>query len=279
MSTRTGFPRMDWDTGFLADPKFQQLRDVLPDPIRFGYAGFCFLRLTADAWRTCQRRHIDDVVRGIEGWAAEALRDSGFLDEEYRLTQESYDKWVGAALEVRAVWREKKQKSQGHPVTPRDSQGSAGTPDTVRNGRESTVGPVEQVGTDEGVQGEEAVFAFLAQHGAYIRPDAPLGRRLYGLMTRRTPEAVLKEAESMAKYGEDVMSDRQWVLGLENGLEAIPSGKKSVDEAVAEEQEARNEAKSSAIYERMVARRLEHYRQGGKWPAEWGPEPELETAQ
>lgn len=256
---------MDWDTGFLADPKFQHLRDLEPDPIRFGYAGFCYVRLCADAWRTCQRHAIGDVVRGIEVWAAEALRDSGLLDDDFRLTDESFQKWVGAALEVRAVWRDKKAKSTG---TPRESRGNSGTPEPVRNGRNGTVEPVGTVETDEGVQGEAAVFAFLAQHGAAIRPDAPLGRRLYGLMERRGPEAVLKEAEDMAKV-ENVMSDRQWVLGLENGLEAIPSGRKSVDEALEEETKARNDAR----YERMVQRRLEYYRNTGTWPEEWGEKP------
>ncbi len=264
MSTRTGFPRMDWDTGFLADPKFQHLRDLLPDPIQFGYAGFCFLRLTADAWRTCKQHPIADVVRGIEPWAVEALVTAGLLDSAAQLPQESFEKWVGAALEVRQVWREKKAKSPG---IPRDSQGNSGTPDTLRIG---TVGPVEEVGRYEGVQGEDAVWTFLAQHGAYIRPDAPLGRRLVGLLERRGAEAVMAEAVTMAK-AEAVMSDRQWVLGLENGMERVPSGRISVDAAVKEE----NEARSDARYERMVARRIEWSRETGKWPEEWGEKPEV----
>jgi hypothetical protein len=268
MSTRTGFPRMDWDTGFLADPKFQHLRDLEPDPIRFGYAGFCYVRVVSDTWRTCQRRPIGDVVRGIETWAADALRVAGLLDDEYRVTQESYDKWVGAAIEVRTVWRDKKKpkNSTGVSDIPRDSQGNSGTPDALRVG---TVGTVGQVDTDEGVQGEAAVFAFLAQHGAAIRPDAPLGRRLYGLMDRRGADAVLREAQDMTKV-ENVMSDRQWVLGLENGLEAIPSGRKSVDEALVEEAQARNDAR----YARMVERRLEWFQNTGRWDEAWGPMPE-----
>jgi hypothetical protein len=122
------------------------------------------------------------------------------------------------------------------------------------------------------VDPEDAVFAFLAQHGAFIRPDAPLGRRLYGLMTRQTPEAVLEEAQAMAET-EAIMSDRQWVLGLENGMEAIPSGRKSIDKALEEEAEARSEAKSNAIYERMTARRLDYFRNTGLWPEEWGEKP------
>lgn len=125
----------------------------------------------------------------------------------------------------------------------------------------------DSVDPDEG-----GVFAFLAQHGAAIRPDAPLGRRLLGLMARRGAAAVLKEAEDMAKT-EAVMSDRQWVLGLENGLEAIPTGRKSVDEAIHEETAARTEARSAAIFDRMTARRLDYYRNTGLWPEEWGERP------
>lgn len=118
---------------------------------------------------------------------------------------------------------------------------------------------------------EGLVFGFIAQHGASIREDSPLGRRLLGLMERRTPEAVLKEATAMAQI-EDVMSDRQWVLGLENGLEAIPSGRKSVDAVIEEETRARNDAR----YDRMVERRLDYLRETGRWPEEWGPRPILE---
>jgi len=141
----------------------------------------------------------------------------------------------------------------------------------------STSTSISSSNDGEGVVGETTderqVFAYLAQHGAAIRPDAPLGRRLLGLMERRGVEAVLAEAAEMAKV-ESVMSDRQWVLGLENGLEAIPSGRKTPEEAVAEEAEARNEARSAQVYARMQQRRLEWYRQTGQWDQAWGPKPE-----
>lgn len=268
MSTRTGFPRMDWDTGFLADPKFLHLRDLLPDPRDFGYAGFCYVRLVADAWRTCQRHPIGDVVRGIDIASADALRDAGLLDDEFRVTLESFDKWVGMALEVRAVWRDKKKPKVSAPVsdTPVESQGNLGTPDPVRNG---SVGTVGQVDPFEGVQGEAEVWAFLAQHGAYIRPDAPLGRRLIGLLERRGSDAVLAQAAELVKVA-PIMSDRQWVLGLENAIEAIPTGRVPADEAAAE----RVEVRSNGIAEQMHRRRVEQYRFTGKWDEAWGPIPE-----
>lgn len=149
MSTRTGFPRMDWDTGFLADPKFQHLRDLLPDPIRFGYAGFCFLRLTADAWRTCQRRPVESVVRGIEPWAIETLAASGLI-EDGQLTVEAYDKWVGAALASRATQAEYARRSRSQ--SPAVSLSEAHTVSVIasekgsRIGRTTTVGQVGTVG-------------------------------------------------------------------------------------------------------------------------------------
>jgi hypothetical protein len=260
---------MDWDTGFLADPKFQHLRDLLPDPLKFGYAGFCYVRVVADSWRTCQRRPVGDVVRGIETWAADALRDASLLDDEYRLSESSFDKWVGSGIEARRVWKESKQKLRGSAAVSSSPKESTGLSGTLQPGRVGTVDTVEQVGTDEGVQGEDAVWTFLAQHGAYVRPDSPLGIRLIGLMERRGAEAVMTEAQAMAKI-EDKMSDRQWVLGLENGMERVPSGRISVDAAIAEEQEARNDAR----YERMVQRRIEQYRYTGIWHAEWGEKPE-----
>lgn len=271
MSTRTGFPRMDWDTGFLADPKFLHLRDLLPDPVRFGYAGFCYVRLAADAWRTCERHLMGDIVRGIEADVVEALRKAGLLDETDRVVQATFDKWIGEALEAREVWKDR-QRTHRASRSVTESHGDSQPARAI--GRERTVEPVGQVGTDGEVQeGEAAVFAFLAQHGAAIRPDAPLGRRLLGLVERRGAEAVMTEAVEMTKV-ENVMSDRQWVLGLENGLEAIPSGRKTADEAVQEETQVRNDAR----YQRMVERRLEWYRQTGKWPADWGPMPEGSAA-
>ena len=112
------------------------------------------------------------------------------------------------------------------------------------------------------------MWTFLAQHGGYIRPEAPLGRRLVGLLERRGAEAVMAEAVNMAKV-EAVMSDRQWVLGLENGLERVPSGRVSVEVAVAEEQKVRSDAR----FQRMAERRIEWYRQTGKWDEAWGPAP------
>lgn len=128
----------------------------------------------------------------------------------------------------------------------------------------------EELTSEGGAGGNHAaVFAFLAQHGAYIRPESGLGQRLYGLIDRRGEPAVLAEAEDMASI-EPVMSDRQWVLGLENGLEQIPSGRKSIAEAIEEEHQARSDAR----YERMVTRRVEWFRQTGKWDEAWGPKPE-----
>jgi len=140
MSTRTGFPRMDWDTGFLADPKFQHLRDLIPDPIRFGYAGFCYLRLCADAWRTCDRRPISVVVRGIEDWAVTALTEAGLLDDQL-LPSESFEKWVGSALGGRGESRERQRRY-------RESRLVTVTNNSPRTGRTSRNGSTGGAGGD-----------------------------------------------------------------------------------------------------------------------------------
>lgn len=72
---------------------------------------------------------------------------------------------------------------------------------------------------------ETAVFAYIAQHGAAIREDSGLGRRLIGLIERRSAPRVLETCWDMAKAGK--LSDRQWVLGLENRLEPIADGKEA----------------------------------------------------
>ena len=65
------------------------------------------------------------------------------------------------------------------------------------------------------------------------------------------------------------MSDRQWVFGLEKALDAIPSP--PMDELMPVE--SPDEAKSRRIYERMMAQRLDYYRNSGIWPEEWGEKP------
>ena len=85
----------------------------------------------------------------------------------------------------------------------------------------STAEPARDPGLDGG---EAAVFAFLAQHGAAIREDSGYGRRLLGLMERRTPERVLETAWDIAQ-GDAKLSDRQWTFGLEARLEPPEDGR------------------------------------------------------
>lgn len=123
---------------------------------------------------------------------------------------------------------------------------------------------------DEPVSDEEGdLFAFIAQRGAFIRPDSGFGVRLLGLIDRRGIEVVLEAARALDD-GEP-KSDRQWVFGLERTLDAIPS-------PPMEEMLPVDDTKSKAIYDRMYARRLERYRLTGEWPAEWGEKPLEATA-
>lgn len=115
---------------------------------------------------------------------------------------------------------------------------------------------------DEAVN-ENDLFAFIAQHGAFIRPDSGFGIRLLGLVDRRGAEVVLEKARAMVT--DEPLSDRQWVFGLEKALEAIPSP--PMDELPVED------PKPSPVFERMYARRLERYRETGVWPEDWGPAP------
>jgi hypothetical protein len=190
MSTRTGFTRMDWDTGFLADPKFQHLRDLLPDSIRYGYAGFSYLRLAADAWRTCDREPIGTVVRGIEPWATDALRDAGLLDDELRIPEATFDNWTGSALRARQITADaqKRSRESRHVTVTQDDSGTVTrSQDSARTGRTGRAGKVEPVEQDADTQAfglstdEVAVFAAIAKAGAFIRPESGMGLRVVGL--------------------------------------------------------------------------------------------------
>ena len=64
-------------TGFLRPRNFRHLATCcrLPvDDAYGGYAGFCYLRLVADAWRTCERRAVTTAVRGITSETVQARR-------------------------------------------------------------------------------------------------------------------------------------------------------------------------------------------------------------
>lgn len=200
-------------------------------------------------------------VMGKYGRFLDAYVKAGLIDKDEDGTIHVHD-WQ------RHQWSVSKQKQRGQ-----DEDKNGTSVGQEEDASRAVSVPVLVGSTEGGGLGEEtaegAVFSFLAHHGAAIRPDAPLGRRLFGLMDRRGADAVLAEAQAMAKI-ENVMSDRQWVLGLENGLEAIPTGKKTVDVALQEEAKLRDEAR----YARTAARRVEWFQNTGKWDESWGPRPE-----
>ncbi len=107
------------------------------------------------------------------------------------------------------------------------------------------------------------LFVYLAQHGAFIRPESGFGVRLSGLIDRRGLDVVMEKAKAL-DAGEP-MSDRQWVFGLEKALEAIPSPPM--------EELPTGPTHGDRIFERMQARRLEYFQQTGTWPEDWGPKP------
>lgn len=263
MSTRTGFPRMDWDTGFMADPKFIHLRDLLPDPIAFAYAGFCYLRLAADAWRTVERHSVRAIVRGIDQVTVDALTEAELLDAEAMVTQATFDKWVGSALRARQAQADKQARHRQSPSV------------TVTNGESRAVtkslGPVGEVGQVETVGPDAAevhIFARIAKAGAFIRPESGLGQRIVTLVARRGPVAVSAELDRLTARGP--LSDRQIVFGLEDALDKIPTAA----EARVDDREAERQKRNAKITEQVWERRLEAYRYGGTWDEAWGPVPE-----
>lgn len=111
---------------------------------------------------------------------------------------------------------------------------------------------------------EAAILAFLARNGAAIRPESGFGQRLVRLVARRGVEAVMAKATALAANGP--LSDRQWVFGLEQALETIPDPK--IAERAQELAKAANRRN-----EGVWKRRIEAYRLGGVWDAEWGEVP------
>lgn len=213
------------------------------------------------------------------------LKERGDIttDELGRIYVDGWDEWQEGDVTVKdrmARLRERRNKRDGGdrnppnapdrnptvPLRPASLSGTVAKPDGAHDGRarlEAITGKMPEPSL--GVSDDEArVFSFLARFGASIRPDSGFGRRLLGLIERRGVEEVLKAASPMARNG--AMSDRQWVFGLEDALEATPSAK---DARVAETAQKT----SDRIFQRMMERRVEHYRASGEWPADWGPLP------
>lgn len=116
---------------------------------------------------------------------------------------------------------------------------------------------------------ETTVLTFLAQRGAFIRPESGLGQRLIGLIARRGFTAVIETAERLAEAGP--LSDRQWVFGLEERLEEIPR-ESPADTRAADVAEA-SEKRSKRIAEQMHQRRVELFKNTGNWDPAWGEVP------
>jgi hypothetical protein len=271
--------------------------DELPPAMRLACVGLWAVSIS---W--CNRRLTDGHVpagriRLLGGTTqqAEALvkvrlfdKDQGgyrvhdFLDfndsKEYVMARRAKD-----AIRQQAA-RDAKQESHGvsRAVSQRDSErtNSVTPPVSPSPARGRVPGPSSPVPAlpgptdthaardDDPVSEEETdLFAYLAQRGAFIRPDSPFGQRLLGLIDRRGVERVMQTAKEL--YTGEPLSDRQWVFGLEKALEAIPSPPM---------EELPVDNKPSPIFDRMMSRRLEYFRSTGTWPDEWGEKPEGLTA-
>lgn len=213
------------------------------------------------------------VKAGLFEKVPEGYQVHDFLDfndsKEYVLARRAKD------AERQRVQRESKQESQRdtartNGVTPHVSPSPARgrVPGPSSPGLALPDPPSHAARGGEPVSDQETdLFAFIAQRGAFIRPDSGFGVRLLGLIDRRGIEVVMESARSLDD-GEP-KSDRQWVFGLERQLDAIPSP--PMEEMLPVE--SADEAKTRRIYERMTAQRLEYYRNSGKWPEEWGEKP------
>jgi hypothetical protein len=210
---------------------------------------------------------------------ADGYRVHDFLDfndsREYVMSRRAKD------AERQRLARDAKMESQG--VSQRDTARTPGVTPSVSPSpaRGRVPGPSSPVPAlpgptdthtardDDPVSEEETdLFAYLAQRGAFIRPESPFGQRLLGLIDRRGVERVMQTAKEL--YTGARHSDREWVFGLEKALEAIPSPPM---EALPEGPSP-SEMRSQRVQEQAAARRLEYFKMTGLWDPNFGPEPE-----
>ena len=84
-------------------------------------------------------------------------------------------------------------------------------------------------------------------------PSQGSDTEILGLIERRGAEEVLRQAGVMARG--DKLSDRQWVFGLEDALEAVPSGKEAHAADRAEDERRAHARRLEATRERTAAER------------------------
>jgi len=278
---RTGAAFFLGDTAFLSDARFRKLLRRLPDPDDFNSAvGAWFIALAAarrngrpelDVETETGSRFLDDLR------AVGLLTEAGFRPEPFEAWKPMTPQQV-AAGKARAASgsRGEDGKFLLAGTSALDTLDQRVQPSTLVKSAQLT-----STQTTEGVQGgplgmteaEAHLLSDIGHHGAFIRPDSPLGIRLFQLIDRRGIEAVRAEFDAMVAVA-DRLSDRQWVLGLENRLEKIPTNHDAVAEDVAE----RDAVAERRKWEQVQKRRLERFRFTGQWPAEFGPEPEWDQS-
>lgn len=192
------------------------------------------------------RIHGLDAERGTRRESAQASRAQ----------RTSYERSTNVPSVAQRPYYSHSEPSQAEPSL--DQAKTEPTPARPRNGLEPLVAilPRVDVGPSEdafGVSEDEArVFGFLSRYVS-IRPDSGFGRRVLGLIERRGAEDVLRQAGVMAR-GEK-LSDRQWVFGLEDALEAVPSGKEARVSERAEDEARAHQRRLDATRAKTAAER------------------------
>jgi hypothetical protein len=89
-----GFDRMDVSTSVDDDPKFRALGRRHPE--RLAVAGWAYIGLLARSWREGERLTLEEgwpALLAFDQDAAEALREVGLVDGEWRLPERAWEAW------------------------------------------------------------------------------------------------------------------------------------------------------------------------------------------
>lgn len=257
MTTSRGFSRGDFDTSFPLDERFLKIAKRLA-PSRYLQAVGAYWLVVAAAWRDARRPVVEDFAVGVDPRVVEALVEVGLLDAEHRLAESSYEHWIGKALARRRADADRPRK-----VIPPDSTGIRRNP-KARSARARRDGTGQVVTGTEGGAGETDDLWRLYQG---LTKTAHLKPNVIDWLTR------LEAAHGAAATAEAMTAE----LTADPNVGTLLSRTATRLEAAARKRENGEAAmaRSNAIYEGMLARRLELFRQTGEWQAEWGPRPEL----
>ncbi len=243
-----GIPIAQIDSGLEADPKFVALH--VAHPAEYHQALGTYMSLALRAWATASREADPYLCLGCPADSLRLLREYGLLDDENRIPEAVFDRYIGEVLRGREAEAERKRTvrrtSGGHLAESVESSSPLLYSPTDYGTENSTAVPGREGWVELGPLVTELTGT------AYPSPDSKLARMLledvrdFGMPRVRSAAAAVAEAM-------DGKADlRALAFGVRNALRPPPDGRK-VAAAEREDEERRDFERRLEATKRRIA--------------------------